>query len=336
MSWQMIGQEQPLAILSTDLANSRLHHAYLLIGPANIGKSHLALQLAQALNCIEKDRPCQKCVQCVRIYKGLHADVQTVTLVQGEKKSLKDISIAQIREVERTVALKPFEGRTRTIIINPAEAMNMQSQNAFLKTLEEPPPDVVFILATSRAEALLKTIRSRCREIQLQPLPLDKVEADLRERLGLTEEKAHLLARLSRGRPGMAITLASKDELLIERNEIITSMCSMSNQSISERFKTARYLANQFSRDRQSTLATIGLWHSWWRDILLTQSGAEGGVDNIDYKQALHSEARCYSKTSVTTFLKTISLTVQKLNENVNPRLALEAMVLMAPTSEES
>ena len=131
----------------------------------------------------------------------------------------------------------------------------------------------------------------------------------------------------------MAITLASKDELLIKRNEVITSMCSMSNQSISERFKTASYLANQFSRDRQSTLTTIGLWHSWWRDILLTQSGAEEGVDNIDYEQSLRSEAECYSKTSVTTFLKAISITVHQLNENVNPRLALEAMVLMAPTS---
>ena len=92
----------------------------------------------------------------------------------------KDISVDQVREVERAAALAPFEGRTRVVIIDPADAMSIGAQNAFLKTLEEPPPNTAFVLIATREDRLLETVRSRCRRIEFTLVPLGEIEAALK------------------------------------------------------------------------------------------------------------------------------------------------------------
>ncbi|KKK69311.1 hypothetical protein LCGC14_2935320, partial [marine sediment metagenome] len=168
MTWGLVGQDRAVAALTGALAAGRLAHAYMLAGPERVGKHTLALKLAAALNCEGDEPPCGECNPCRRIGGGIHADVQTVTVEEGEDGAQKGIHVSQIREIERATALKPFEGRSRVVVIDPAEEMNAAAQNAFLKTLEEPPPQVVFVLVTTDESRLLPTIRSRCRRLELR------------------------------------------------------------------------------------------------------------------------------------------------------------------------
>src|SRR3990167_6649353 len=131
--WALVGQDRAVAALERALREGRVAHAYLFVGPDRVGKHALALKLAQALNCEGTEPPCGECAPCRRIAAAIHADVQTVSVEEGEEGSQKVIHVSQIREVERATALKPFEGRSRLVIIDPAEEMNAAAQNAFLK-----------------------------------------------------------------------------------------------------------------------------------------------------------------------------------------------------------
>src|SRR3990172_13141553 len=233
MPWDLIGNGQAVAALRRALESGAVAHAYLFAGPERGGKRTLALQLAQALNCSGRSvtagavtyegahDPCGEGAQCRRIAAGLHPDVQTVTIQTAEDDAQRrDISVDQVREVERAVALNPFEGRSRVIIIDPAHALSREAQNAFLKTLEEPPPRVVFILVTDSESALLPTIRSRCRRLELRPLPAAAVCEALLAR-GLGQEQAELLARLARGRIGWGPAMAADPAALERRAETL-------------------------------------------------------------------------------------------------------------------
>ncbi|MEK7216302.1 MAG: DNA polymerase III subunit delta', partial [Chloroflexota bacterium] len=165
-NWRLIGNAAAVAALQHSLSQDRLAHAYLLVGPEGVGKATLALALAQAVNCLQPDPPCGECGQCRRIAHGLHPDVTVVTLEEGRR----EIRINQIRELQVLLNLLPFEGRNRVTIIHDADRMNEEAGNALLKTLEEPPPRVVLALTCRDEEALLPTIRSRCRRVVLNPV----------------------------------------------------------------------------------------------------------------------------------------------------------------------
>jgi DNA polymerase-3 subunit delta' len=329
--WQTIGQDRAVAALQRGLAQGRQAHAYLFAGPPQVGKGTLALELAQALNCEGAEPPCQECTPCRRIAAGIHADVQVVGVEATEGAVHKDISIQQIRDIERAVSLRPFEGRCRVIIIDPADAMNEAAQNAFLKTLEEPPPDVVFVLITSRPQALRPTIRSRCQRLNLSPLPLPQLEEALRQRWSLAPRQAQLLARLSQGRPGWAIAAHRDEEMMRVRHEALMDIRALPERTIQERFAYASEVASRFSRDRATVLAVLDLWREWWRDILLLCTGCQDAIINLDLWDILRAEAARYDSTQVVAFLRSLAATKRHLEENVNPRLALEVLMLDLP-----
>lgn len=331
MTWGLIGNERAVAALSRALAAGTSAHAYLFVGPAQVGKGTLARKLAQALNCTEDDPPCDACRPCRRIAAGVHADVQVVTVEPSDEgPQHKAISVGQMREVERAVALNPFEGRTRVVIIDPADAMNSEAQNAFLKTLEEPPPHVTFVLITAREERLLSTIRSRCRQVEFRLLPIAAVEGALRE-AGLDAERARLLARLSRGRIGWALEAARDPSQLERRREALDSARAPLAMTVAERLERAERLAAEFRRDREAVLARLLEWQGWWRDVLLLQSEAEDGVANLDRLAALQEDGGRCSRAEVASFVWALGTARRHLEENVQPRLALEVLLLEAP-----
>jgi len=329
--WQTVGQDRAMAALQRGLAQCRQAHAYLFVGPPQVGKATLALELAQALNCEGPEPPCQQCTPCRRIAAGIHADVQVVGVEVSDGGVHKDIRIQQIRDIERAVSLRPFEGRCRVIIIDPADAMNEEAQNAFLKTLEEPPPDVVFVLITSRPQALRPTIRSRCQRLDLSPLPLPRLEEALCQRWALPPRQAQLLARLSRGRLGWAIAAHQDEEMMRVRHEALMDIRALPERTIQERFAYVSEVASRFSRDRATVLTVLDLWREWWRDILLLSSGCQDAITNLDLGDILRAEASRYQATQVITFLRSLAASKRYLEENVNPRLALEVLMLDLP-----
>ncbi|HEX8909659.1 MAG TPA: DNA polymerase III subunit delta', partial [Anaeromyxobacteraceae bacterium] len=190
---ELIGQERALGALRSALSRGALHHAYLFSGPEGVGKGTAARLLAQAGNCevAEPDRPCGACAPCRKIARGTHPDVIALAEERvmakagrweprGGRAPSKDIVVDQVRDlVDHRLALRRFEGRRRFVLIDPADAMNAQAQNALLKTLEEPPDDTTLVLVAASADALLPTLRSRCARVAFAPLP----EALVAERL---------------------------------------------------------------------------------------------------------------------------------------------------------
>src|SRR5688500_8160824 len=159
----VIGHHRLVSLLSRAVARETLPPSLILAGPAGVGKRRVAVAVAEALNCLdprtgdlERDG-CGVCASCRRIGRGVHPDV--VTIEPGDSGSIK---IEPIREVIDRAGFRPFEGRRRVVIIDEAEAMVPQAQNALLKTLEEPPSASVFLLVSSMPDVLLPTVRSRC------------------------------------------------------------------------------------------------------------------------------------------------------------------------------
>ncbi len=323
--WRAIGQERAVSFLQRALGGQRFPHAWLFVGPRHVGKLTLALDLACALNCRGEEKPCGSCSACQRILAGNYPDVQLI-----ERRD-KEIGIAQIRGLQQWVSLKPYEEGQRVFIINGAEYLSEEASNCFLKVLEEPPPATVFVLLAETSEALLPTIVSRCQRIELQPLSLSRVKEVLREKFGVDESQAELLGRLSRGCLGWAISALRDRRLLEEREAWLRELLQAEEASLSERFALSAKLA-ELSRERVAEL--LRLWAGWWRDLLLAKSGCGEFITNLDLKELLHQRARLYTLPEIGRTLDSLRRADWELEQNANPRLALEVLMLDLPRAE--
>ncbi len=338
--WGIIGQERAVGALHRALQEGRLSHAYLFTGPPQVGKATVARRLAQAVNCRGEERPCLRCRACRLIEEGRHPDVELVTVggicEEGDHRDhradgSKDIRICQVRRLERILSRAPFEGQRRVAIIDPADCLNIEAANAFLKTLEEPPAGSVLILVTAQEDALPPTIRSRCRRIPFAPLPVRTVEEALVENWSLNAERARLLARLSGGRLGWAVAAVEDESLLSGREARLDALLALAGASRAERFAYAGRTAALFTYDREAVLAILDLWRQWWRDVLLMQTGLSDQITNSHRLDKLRLEARQYPQEAVVRFLEEIGRTRRQLQDNINPVLALEVLMLALP-----
>src|SRR5665213_3322162 len=196
----VIGHRRLVGLLTRSIREQSLPPSLIFAGPDGIGKRLVAVSAAQELNCLQnagdKATACGVCPACTRIARGVHPDVMLIE--PGDNGSIK---IEQVRDIVERVAYRPFEGRRRVVIINEADTLVHQAQNALLKTLEEPPSGSVFMLITSKPDALLATVRSRCPRLRFRPLDADDVAAVLVKH-GKSESEAHAAAATSGGSVG--------------------------------------------------------------------------------------------------------------------------------------
>ena len=332
--WQVWGQEWVLDQVQRALEQGRLHHAYLLMGPPQVGKMTLALNLAQAVNCTDPAPPCGQCSQCRRIQAGLHADVQVLGLEVGEgERSRAEIGIDAIREIHRAAHLQPYEGRYRVFIIDEAERLSLEAANSLLKLLEEPPPRVLLLLLTTHPEDLPPTVVSRCQRLELRSLSREQVREMLTQRYGMEEEGAQELARLSQGCLGWALQAAQDPEVLRERNSRLERIAHLSQAPLQERFTYAEEVANLFQRHRPAGRQELYLWLRWWRDIMLTKVGLDQWIAHLSYGDHLRQQAQEYRMDQITEALHGVHWTLEAMDRNVNARMALELLMLTLPSA---
>jgi DNA polymerase-3 subunit delta' len=324
--WQITGHETVVELLDNSLRNDRLSHAYLFVGPAQVGKMTLAINLAQALNCENDDRPCGACSSCQRILNLKHADVQVIDL--GGKT---EVSIDQIRELERYASLKPFEGKSRVFIIDNAEFMSSEAANCLLKTLEEPPPFVYMILLSTSEKAILSTILSRCQKLQLRPIAISAIEGALIERYGTKPEDAHVLARLSSGCMGWAVQTSVNTDAILHRKELIETLVNIAKVDRLEKFSYSASMASKFSKNRAEVQKLLSIWISLWRDLLLIKGGCREMITNIDHQETLFREEAYYDIIDISNFILSLSQAGTLLKNNANPRLVLDVLILGMP-----
>lgn len=324
--WPVFGHDWAVDHLRKSIANGRIRHGYLITGTESVGKHTLAHALAMALNCTHPDgssRPCGECRSCKLIQSGNHPDI-VYSELDPNTGALK---IEEIRSVTQRIALKPFEARYRVAIFRDFDHARPQSQDALLKTLEEPPPNALLILLAQSPESLLSTITSRAQVINLHPVPSELIQDALLHHYQVQSEQAHLLARLSGGRMGWAIRALHDSAALEHREQALNLLeeCLASNRG--KRFEMAEGLG----KDKLALAPLLELWQSYWRDALLMIEGSQIPPRNEDRIDALVHLVSRVTPEEVLTALTATREMMSLLSLNVNTRLALEVMFLAYP-----
>jgi DNA polymerase-3 subunit delta' len=348
MGDRVIGHQDIIRELKALAASDEPPHALLFAGPEGTGRTPLAIEYALLLNCERlhppttagaslfgddsllappsSPEPCGECRPCRLILEGAHPDI--IALGPGDAlckprdgeshpqhPDSRDIRICQVRGLIELAARFPFEARHRVIIIDPADRFGRDAAHTVLKTLEEPPGHTVFCLVSAAPEAILETILSRCRRIEVRPVPRATIEHGLVAR-GIDPRIAAEAAEACRGRPGRAIEFAAHPDLMGDRGRLLERCARLAAAPLRERFAYARDLAERWRKDRYAILAEIDAWESFWEERL-REGAASGG-----------------SKPAMAGYLEALRAIVTAradLQANVMARPAFELMLLAFP-----
>jgi DNA polymerase III subunit delta' len=341
----LIGHEDALAWLRRALQTDRLAHAYLITGPRSVGKRTFALEIAQALNCQAPDvaeRPDHTCQHCRLIQRGVHPDVRVVRRAPERRMISMRPSAAggPAREysdnvffIQSDAQLKPVMGRAKVYVIVNAEELAEDAGNRLLKTIEEPPPFVVFLLTAVERGGVLPTIASRCQEIRLRPAPRATLAAAL-VASGTAPERAEQLAALAGGRQGWAVSAARESTLFEQQQTYARQLVDALGGSRLERLLRARALAERWATRPEVVRETLRVWMSWWRDVMLVQLGLLDRVVHLEAgeRAALTHAAELIDRPTARQAAARIQQTLADLDTNVNARLALDLLLLRLPT----
>jgi DNA polymerase-3 subunit delta' len=312
-------------MLHQHAARGDVRHAYLFCGPPGLGRRTLALRLAQALNCtkpIAAGVPCGACRDCKQIEAMQHPDMNVIQ-AETEGGTLK---VDQVREVQRSLSLKPYQAKYRVALFLRFQEANDNAANALLKTLEEAPAHAILLLTADTPEQLLPTIVSRCEILRLRALPISIIESDLLAR-GVDEERARLLAHISGGRPGYARSLVDDVTVLEKREERLNDLQTLLPAPRVEKFS----YADKLSKDKDVMRQTILIWLSYWRDVMLRVAQAETPLINIDRNMEIEFLAGRLDLSTARRVVSDLESALEKMNKNVNSRLLAEVLLLDWP-----
>jgi DNA polymerase-3 subunit delta' len=335
--WRTIGQPNAMALLERSIRANTLSHAYLFVGPPHVGKTTLAVDFAQALNCAGTEPPCGKCRSCLRILEGKHSDIETICLGQDnfnksqvESSVRTKIGIVEIQELQHHASLPPFEGKKKIFIIDGAENLSIEAANCILKILEEPPPNVIWILLVTEENKILPTILSRCQRLELKPASATEIEKILVSNFGFENDKARLLSRLSGGCIGRPLSVANDEEFLQQRSEKLISLFPLLGEGIEKRFD---YIA-RLGKDRKAANEAINFLLTWWHDLMLLKCNCCQYIANIDCMLKIEEWAQNLDIIEINNFIDALQSSLDQISRNANMHLVLEVLMLNMPRKE--
>jgi DNA polymerase-3 subunit delta' len=328
MSFKAIkGQDKPIHILQCYIEQSRLEGGYLFIGPEGVGKRLVAKTLAKAVNCLEDGLDaCDRCASCIKIENNRHPDVHIIEDVEPEinpvrsttqlntsEKASNGIKIESIRQLQRDISLKPYEGKRKVFIIDNAHKLTAEAQSAVLKILEEPPKGSLIILLSDKPALLFKTIVSRCKMLKFFPLKRTELKEIFKKDYSLDNNTAHFLAYFSEGRFGRALRLKDRDALG-EKNRVINKFI----------LSPPYNLENLAIQNREDVRNYLNILASWFRDIYLIKIGMPfSEIINFDRKDELLRLMGRFSFLDLNEILYSISDSISYLERNINLKLLL-------------
>ena len=327
----MLGHAQVQRRLWDAAARAHLHHALLFEGPEGVGKATLAALFVQALNCEQAGPgdgvavcPCGRCPTCQTIAAGNHPDVIWVT--PDPESASGHITVAAVREVIRKLSFRRYSARFRVVIVDPVDALPTAAANALLKVLEEPPPDTGFFLLSTRADALLPTIRSRCQRVRLGPVPTDELTRWLQ---GRGVDRADTVARAAAGSPGRAVALAAGelDERLALRDRLVTWLAG----DLDGLFEGVKGLTE--GRNSSATDRLIDVLEELVRDAAVLGAGmGETALLHPDREAATRRWANALYPTGIAALERALQQARAALAVHVGARIVLEALLTETAT----
>ncbi len=325
-------------LLGRATARDSLPPSLIFAGPQGVGKRMTAVALAQLLNCLTPVAPgggelrpddglqvrdaCGVCASCRRIARRVHADV--LLIAPGETGAIK---VDQVREAVERTGYRPFEGRRRVVIIDHADALVIQAQDALLKTLEEPPPASVFVLVTSRPDVLLPTVRSRCQRLRFGRLAPADVAAVLMANHQYSESDAHAAASLSDGSIGAA--LEGGVEGFVDAREAAAGLLDSvaASNDPRRRLEGARALtgAVRGGSDREALARRLHALSSILRDVgVLLSRADERCLANADLRPLLERLQRSFDGERALRAFSAVDRALSALERNASPKIVAD------------
>ena len=334
------GHHRVLALLARAIARDSLPPALLLAGPGGVGKRRTALAVAETLNCLEA-RPagdveidaCGECQVCQRIGRGVHPDV--IIIEPGDTGTIK---IDEIRDVIDRANYRPFEGRRRAVIVDEADTMVPAAQNALLKTLEEPRPGSVFVLVSSKPDALLPTVQSRCPRLRFGRLPVSDVADVLMREHEYGEAEARAAAADADGSVGRALASRTVD-LMGARDaaRLLLEHAAQVSDPVRRLGSAKNLTGNKGQRGKKSTPAAereqfavcLRALSSLLRDLGLLASGADQvSVSNADLQPGLGQLAQAFGSERSTRAFAAVDRALGALDRHASPKVVADWLVL--------
>ena len=322
----MIGHEWAVQLLQGHIKNNSLRQAYLITGPQGIGKKNLSVKFIQAIQCQKvsgSGDPCFECFTCQRLERLEHPDLFPISVEDGSSQ----IKVDQVRELMHSLSLSPYEAKRKIGLIINIEKASTNTQNALLKTLEEPPDPVILILTASSVDSVLETIISRCEEIKLNPVPIAVTAQGLEQLYKISSDQAKLLAHISGGKPEIALMYYQDPSALDRRSSLLDDHLTILAGNSVDRFA----FAAQITTDNMLVQELLDVWFSLWHDVLIKASKAQSPIKNIDRENDLKTICE---ETDLAAAKRTLGLFKRAqglLVKNANLKLTIEDLLLQLP-----
>ena len=318
----IIGHEQIITHLRSAIALDMVSHAYILNGPEYSGKMMLAEAFAMALQCEgEGERPCLECRSCRQAMDHNQPDI---IYVSHEKPNT--IGVDDIRtQINNDIVIKPYSSRYKVYIVDEAEKMNQQAQNALLKTIEEPPAYAVILLLTTNADSFLQTILSRCITLNLKAVKEDVIRDYLMKHYQIPDYQADVCAAFSQGNVGKAVQLASSEDFGELKASVLQLVKRLDDIDLYE-FGGAIKQIGEYKLQINDYFDLITIW---FRDVLYMKATNE--VNGLIFKDEVYDIKRQAAKRSyqgIEIILKALDTAKLRLHANVNFDLTLELLLL--------
>ena len=297
------GQRFAKKYLSNSIKSNMISHAYMFEGPSGVGKNTMARELAATL------------LEMENLFNS--PDYIEIT---PDGNSIK---IAQIRKLQSAILVKPYKSY-KIYVIDEAQKMTVEAQNALLKTLEEPPKYAIIILITNNKESLLDTIKSRCEIIKFTPIPLVEV-ADYLTQTGVDKNRASLLANFSRGSMQKAIELSESEDFHIMRDDV---------QKYVETFLTGSMLdimdiQSSIEKYKDNITNVLDLLVNYFRDIMMVKENVDSSmIINLDRLVFIKNMSTKITYSQLSKIIDIIEETKNKLRSNCNFNISIQVMTL--------
>ena len=319
----IIGQDMIKEHLINAINTGNVSHAYIINGERFSGKEYIAKVFAMALQCENRDGadPCGECHACKQALSANQPDIIHLT---HEKPNV--ITVDDIREqINGDIVIKPYACDRKIYIINEAEKMNVQAQNALLKTLEEPPEYAVIIILTTNVDALLPTILSRCVVLNMKPVEDCLVKEFLMKYVQVPDYKAEVCAAFARGNIGKAKILASSEEFDKIKTEAIALLKHIDEMNINDISKTIKQM-NEYKLEINDFLDILAIWY---RDALMFKATAD--ANNLIFRDEIRFIKQTASRSTyegLEIILKALDKAKSRLSANVSFDLTMELLLL--------